>query len=332
MKEQIDRRKFLTLALVALPGCASLKSVYSTNAEQRTRGIAKQGAKVLQAVDAQHPYVITDSGILLTTTAYLNQVAGEKGIDVSGEPFYNRMLPGNGITIQDPSTGDKLEQLVSAAGTIDTKWGRVNVNKKTIDEVDAEIGKLAGRDMIVTQQTPSPYSTGTGIMTLGWARYFDPYLIPPSGNAELPVNLFNLMTGKGLGMKADYVAVAIPRGNNEDVYGILAFAPMNKIGIDGRYNMGLKSDENVVVGTRYTLFDNMRRSVSWINALAKDTTGVADSVTGFMKDLDAIEQLHDKPGLNDVQKAGNYLKDVQNATGAAQGVRVNVDALGKPIK
>lgn len=332
MKKQIDRRTFLILTGMALPGCASLKSVYSTNAEQRARGVAKQGARVVQAIDTQHPYMITDSGILLTTVPHLNEVAADKGIDVSSETFYNRLLPGNGITIEDPSTGEKLEQLVSASGSIDSRWGRVDVNKKTIDQVDAELEQLAGKSLIVTQQSPSPYSTGFGIITLGWTRYFDPYLIPSGGNAELPINLFNLVTVKGLGMKADYVAIAIPRGNDQDVYGMLAFAPMNKVGIDGRYNLPLRSDYNVVVGTRYTLFDNLRRSVSWVNGLAKDTTGTMDSVTGFMTDLDKIEHLHDTPELNGMQKAGNYLKDVQNATGAAQGVRVNLDALGKPIK
>src|SRR3989338_5163971 len=136
MENWTNRREFLKIAAVLtgavmLPGCASLKSMYSTNAEQRMRGIAKQGAEVIQAIDAQHPYIITDAGILLTTTAYLSQVAAEKGIDVAGEPFYNRLLPGNGITIEDPSTGKVLEQLVSAAGTIDTPFGRIDINKKT---------------------------------------------------------------------------------------------------------------------------------------------------------------------------------------------------------
>lgn len=51
-----------------------------------------------------------------------------------------------------------------------------------------------------------------------------------------------------------------------------------------------------------------------------------------MKDLDAIEKLHDVPGPNGMQRVGNYLTDIQNATGTAQGIRVNVNALGNPIE
>ncbi len=336
MTRQNNKKRFLTAALVAgalaFTGCASLKSTYSTNAEQRARNIAVQGERVAHIATTEHPYIVTDNGILLTTISHLNEVALEKGIDVAGETFYNRLLPGNGIKIEDPETGKVLEQLVSASGTIDTPFGRVDVNKKTIDQVDFEIEGKANKNLVITQQTPSPYSTGFGIMQLGWIRYFDPFLNPTSGAVELPASLFNLATSKGLGIKAEYLAVAIPRGNKADVNGILAFAPMDRIGIDSTYNLPMRSDYNVVVGTRYTLFDNLRRTVSWVNGLAKDTTGIADSVTGFMVDLDKIEQLHDKPGLTPMQATGNYLTDVQNATGALQGLRVNVDALGKPIK
>ena len=332
METPQTRRQFLEYAAsvmglgAALSACQSLKAIYSTPAEQRAKAIANQGADATAMAERQHkPYIVTETGILLTTLSYLQETASLYPIGLE-ERFYNHLLPGNAVKIVDPDTGSTIDQLVSAAWSIDTKWGRINVANLTIDALDEEIEKRAGKSLIVTQQYPSPYSTGFDIITLGWARYFDPFLTPPSGVIKLPSNLFNFVTVYGIGVKAEYLAVAIPRGSPEaSINGILAFAPMGRIAsADSRYNIPLRSDYNVVVGSRDTLLENIRQAIGWIGGLGRDITAVSGDIRTFLQDIDSIEKLHQRPHKDPLTTFVEKSRQVNEALDNIDSIRSNI--------
>ena len=308
--------------------CQSLQGLYSTNADRRVKSINREAREVLRlSEDLEGRSYISSSGILITSTPYLSKVAKKEGIDLSAT-YYPFLQPGNRIVI-NYLEGDIINQVIPGSMKVDTRKGRIDVNGKSIDDLDIIIESQEGEKVLVTQDSPTPYSTASEVLFYGKVRYFDPNLSPQSGVVDLPISLTNLLYLKGFGAKADYLAVSIPKGNKANgVKGILAFASIKDLmSGDSTQNLPIGYDYNIIALSKDTFFDDLRQGLGQVGGLGRDILGIVDPAKLIVQDLDIIDSTLSKPTRNDIQKFGDSLSDINRATSAANGIKNDAQAL-----
>ncbi len=331
MKHRKTLTAIVAACLLASPACSKFDSpmrthINSTEYHRTIVGLAKESETALHGKD----YGIVGR-MLFVRMPKLADALAKYGLDLS-HLYKMDLAIGDSIVISyaDPATTQpvSLQQSIAWDGTIDLPWHqRITAHGRTISDVDADIERIAGIPVMVTQPpNVLPYGVLQPSLTF---REGGLYIAEHGGQRvtgtfSAPVYLTQLMSMTGIGQNAKTVSVIINDGFSGEFDSIIVVgsAQYAVLGLGGN---DMQLGKRMIVATAES--DPWKDLKSFVAETKELVTGARDNTggaAGIKQDIRVFQHsddymLNKEPyNLNPLQKAGARLGELNTILNQTQ--------------